>query len=138
MKLSNMLTIEETAKVLRVSTRTLLRWEEKGYLAPHKKEPSIRLYDPNVVSYWKVMLGLDRKLKEHLKLLTELRERLNKHNLEQDYIPGKKLKLMTEEDLKSFSEAYEAMERWNKDYKELLQSIMEFPQSMLRATTEKY
>ena len=138
MNLSKMLTIEEAAATLKVSVRTLLRWEEKGYFVPHKKEPNIRLYDPAVVGYWEIMLGLDRKLKEHLKLLSELRENLNKHNLEQDYIPGKKLKLMTEEDLKSFSEAYEAMEQWNKDYKKILQSIMNFPRTMLKATIEEY
>lgn len=138
MKLSDMLTIEETAKALEVSTRTLLRWEKNAYLVPYKKGSSIRLYDPNVVNYWKIMLQLDRKMEKHLKLLKGLRKRLNKHNLEQDYFPGKKLKVMIEKDMKLFSDACDEMEQWNKDYEELLHSMMEFPRSMLKATIEKY
>lgn len=136
--MSNLLTPEEVAKELEVSTKTLYRWDLCGYFVPEKKEPNIRLYDSHVVGYWKVILKLDRSLKNHLKLLDGLRDRLNKHNLEQDYIPGKNLKLMTEEDIKHFSEAYEVMEKWSKDYRDMLNAIKEYPESMLKATTEKY
>ena len=138
MNLSKMLTIKEAAKELNVSTKTLFRWDKKGYFVPEKKEPNIRLYDPYVVSYWKTLFELDRSIKKHLGLLAGLRERLNKHNLEQDYIPGKKLKLMTDEDVKHFSEASEAMEKWNKNYDEMLKAIMKYPRPMLKATVEKY
>ncbi len=135
--MSKMLTIEETAKELKVSTKTLYRWDFRGYFVPTIKKPNIRLYDSQVVEYWRMMLNLDRDFKRHLKLLDELRARLNKYNLEQNYVPGKNLKFLTDKDVKHFSDACEAMEKWNIEYKKMLNQIIEYPTSMLKAITEE-
>jgi DNA-binding transcriptional MerR regulator len=35
----------KAAEILNISTRTLIRWEEKGYITPYKSVGGQRLYD---------------------------------------------------------------------------------------------
>ena len=48
----------KAAEILNVSTRTLLRWEEKGYITPYKSVGGQRLYD---VAELKQLKKLQRK-----------------------------------------------------------------------------
>lgn len=137
--MSNRMTMQQAAIELGISTKTLRRWEESGHFVPEQiPNSSIRLYDSHSVGYLKRLLALDRSIKRHLRLLDGLRKELDKHNLEQDYTPGKPLKLMTDEDMKNFNEAYDAMEEWKKEYRKLLDEIMKYPKSMLKATIGDY
>ena len=130
------MTIKQVADELKVSTKTLRRWEEKGYLVPDREETTrIRLYHPYLINYWKKLLELDRTLKKHLGLLDGLRKELDKHMLEQVYKPGESLKLL---DFESFNKAYETMEKWENDYKRLFNELLEYPRTMVKATGENY
>ena len=135
MEMSNRMTIQQAATELGVSTKTLRRWEEKGHFVP-QREPNtnIRLYDPYLVGYWKRMLEFDRGLKNHLKLLDGLRKELDKH-IASEHIPGQKVKFL---DIESFKKADDAMGKWEKEYKRLLDEIMKYPNKMLNATIEDY
>lgn len=66
---------------------------------------------------------LKQKIKKHLELLPSLKERLDKNRLEQDYIPGKPLKLKTKNDIKHNSEAWKAMEKWELEYAFMLKEL---------------
>ncbi len=135
--MSNHLTIQESATKLGVSTKTLRRWEKSGYFVTERDlNTNTRLYDPKIVDYWKKLLELDRSLKKHLELLEGLRKELSKHMLEQDYKPGKKLKLFEEKDIKNCLKASEDIEKWEKKRKAVLNSILQYPRSMLKATIE--
>lgn len=137
--MSNLIDDHQAAKELGVSVRTLRRWEEKGYFPPQRIEnTNIRLYHIYAVGYLKRVLDLDRNLKRHLQLLDGLRKELDKHNLQQDYIPGKPLKFMTDEDVKNFSKAYESMEKWEKEFKRLLNELGNYPNQVLKTTAEDY
>jgi DNA-binding transcriptional MerR regulator len=137
--MSNLLSDHQTARELGVSVRTLRRWEEKGYFSPQKLEnTNIRLYHTYAVGYLKRILDLDRNLKKHLHLLDVVKKELDEHSLVQNYIPGKPLKLMTEEDVAKFSRAHEAMERWEKEFKRLLDELTQYPNKILQTTVENY
>ena len=137
--MSNLISDHQAAKELGVSVRTLRRWEEQGYFSPQKIEnTNIRLYHIYAVGYLKRILDLDRNLRIHLQLLEGLKKDLDKHNMEQDFIPGKPLKLMTEEDVHNFSKAYNAMEKWNKEFKRLLSELTQYPNQLLKTTIEDY
>lgn len=135
--MSHKLTIKQASNMLGISTKTLRRWEESGYFVPDERtqHTNIRLYNPQRIEYWKKMLELDRSLRGHLKLLQGLRDALDIHNAEQNYIPGQKLKFL---DMDKFSKAYDEMEEWDKKYKTLLDELLKFPQDMIKATTEVY
>jgi DNA-binding transcriptional MerR regulator len=135
--MSDLITIHQAARELGVSTKTLRRWEENKYFVPERDlNTNVRLYHPFIVGYWKKLLELDRSIKNHLKLLDGVKKELDKYMLEQDYIPGRPLKLLTENDFKNFSMAHDRMDKWEKDWKRMLREIMEYPKSMLKATTE--
>ncbi len=137
--MSNRLTIQQVADELEVSTKTLRRWEVSGLLVPEREpDTNIRLYHPYLIGYWKKLLTLDRTLRDHLKLLDGLRKELDKYMLEQDYVPGKPLKLFDKDSASSFFEASEKMDKWEKDYKKLLEELMTYPKNMVKATTEEY
>lgn len=133
------MSIHQAAEALGVSTRTLARWEEKGYFLPERiPDTNIRLYHSYSVGYQKRILDLDRSINKHLKLLEGLKKRLDDHGILQEYIPGRPLKLLSEEDMKQFSDAYDAMEIWEKEYKSLLDELMKYPRQMLKTTIEAY
>lgn len=133
-KMSNYMTIQHVANELGVSTKTLRRWEEKGYFVPERQATTnIRIYHTWPVGYWKRMLELDRSIKQHLKRLDGLRKELDKHMTEQDYIPGKKLKII---DGESFNKAYEDISQWDEEFKRLLDELLKYPQSMRVAARE--
>lgn len=137
--LSDMLSVQQAAEELGVSTRTLSRWEENGYFVSEKiPNTKISLYHSHTVGYLKRVLNLDRSIRDHLKLLDGLRKRLDENMLEQDYLPGHPLRLMDADDIKRFSDAYDAMEKWEEDYKKLLDELMIYPRQMLKATVEPY
>ncbi len=137
--MSKLISDHQASGELGVSVRTLRRWEEKGHFPPQRiEDTNIRLYDADAVEYLKRVLNLDRGIKKHLQLLDGLRKELDKHILEQDFVPGKPLKLMTEKDVKDFTKAYDAMEEWEKEYKRLLNELMQYPNKILQTTVEDY
>ncbi len=134
-----MMTIKQASDELGISTKTLRRWEEDKYFVPERESNTgFRFYDPYIIGYWKRMLDLDRALKKHLELLDGVRKELDKHMLSQDYHPGRPLKLMDDHDIEEFTKASDAMEKWEKDFRYLLDELIKYPKPMLKATTEKY
>ena len=131
MKMSNLLTISEAAKVLGVSTKTLRRWEEKGYLVPTRRS-NIRLYEPDIIGYWNIMLSLDKKMSNHIKLLSRLRKRLNKRYLAQGSTPIENPKFISKKEIKKFIKAFANMEAWHRDYRKMLKWTTEYPRLMIR------
>jgi len=127
------MTINQVSKELGVSTKTLRRWEEKGYFVPERQgTTNIRLYHSWPVGYWKRMLELDRGLKKHLALLGDLRKELDKH-LAKTPLDGQSRPML---DIKAFSKAHDAMEAWENEYKRLYKAVVEYPNSMLKATED--
>lgn len=43
----------EAAEILEISQRTLIRWEEKGYITPYKTLGGQRRYDVGELEYFK-------------------------------------------------------------------------------------
>lgn len=133
-----MLTIQQVANELGVSTKTLRRWEEAGYLVPERdKNTKVRLYHPYLIEYWKKKLDLDRAIREHLKLLEELKKELDAAPIEQTYIPGKPLRLISAEIIERNRKAHDEIERWNERYKVMINELAKFPSIMNKAIGDK-
>ena len=124
------MTIKQAATELGISTKTLRRWEENGSLMP-EREPTtgIRLYHIYLIEQWKKLLTLDRKYRHHLKRLDELRVNLDKHIYTKPR-EGERVPLL---DAEGFGKAYDEMEKWEKEFKEMLNEMYAFPKNMLRA-----
>jgi len=135
--MSNYMTIQQAADQLGISTKTLRRWERTGYLVPDQRQEitGVRLYNFDRISYWKKLLALRRAIKAHLKELAEILKALDENSIIQDYVPGKPLKLTTQEEMDKFSKAWEAEQEWNKEFRRLLNELVEYPLVMRRATS---
>lgn len=135
--MSNYMTIQKAANELEVSTKTLRRWEESGYLVPERQEGTgFRLYHSRLIDYWKKLFNLRRAITNHLRMLEGIKQALDKHTTEQNYIPGQPLKLLTEKELDEFMKARESEEKWSITYERLLRELREYPLTMRRATRE--
>lgn len=132
------MTIQQVADKLGVSTKTLRRWEEIGCLMPamRQERTDVRLYDPNRIDYWEKLFDLRRIIKKHLKALDGIKKALDEHTAEQDFVPGKPLKLLTEEDLDKFTKARDEEDKWNKEFDRLLSELRKYPLAMRRFTSE--
>jgi len=136
--MSNYITIQKAANKLGVSTKTLRRWEESGYLIPERQEGTgFRLYHSILIDYWKKLFDLRRVITNHLRMLREIRNALDIHTTEQNYIPGKPLKMLSEKELDEFMKACNAEEEWKRTYERLLRELREYPLSMRRATSKE-
>jgi DNA-binding transcriptional MerR regulator len=136
--MSTRLTIQQASDILGVSTKTLRRWEGKRYFIP-EREPgtNIRFYDPDVVSYWNKLIKLHREIRKHIGVLNDLRKEIDRHMIEQNYIPGKPLKLLSEESFKKFKKAYSNMKKWNDEYKNMIEELIAFPVSMREVSRDR-
>ncbi len=130
--MSKLLTINQVAEILGVSTKTLRRWEESKYFIPDRDPyANTRLYHPVVVEYWKALLEMSRRMNEHLKKLEPIRKELNKYLVLEPLSPGQRLPMMNTE---GFSIACAAEDNWEKEWNKLMIEFDKFPDKMRYAT----
>lgn len=132
------MTIQQVANELGVSTKTLRRWEASGYLMPDERQEvtGVRLYHPDHINYWKNYLELRRLLNFKVKELEGIKKALDEHPAEQVYVPGKPLRLLTEEDLEKFQKARDAENKWNKEFDRIIHEIAKYPRNIRKAVAE--
>lgn len=128
------MTINQVAKELEVSTKTLRRWEESGFFVP-EREPNtnIRLYHPYAVEYWKKLLTLNKKIEDHLKKLDPIKKVLYSHLGMKNVTPQDKLPML---DVEGYLKADKALEEWEKEYRELIKEFANFPNIMHKAVLQ--
>lgn len=128
-----LITSSEAAKILGISKRTLYRWEGEGRIRSTREGIlNTRVFDNDYVEMAKKILDLDKQEEEHLKKLPNIRKQIEEHNLEQEYIPGKPLKLLTEEEVKAAMKAFDAEEEWVAEHKRLLAELISYPRDIIR------
>jgi len=128
-----LITSSRAAKILGISKRTLYRWEkERRVRSKREGILNIRVYDQDYIEMAKKILDLDKKEKEHLKNLPNIKKEIEEHHLLQEYIPGKPLKLSTEEEVKAAMKAFDAEEVWVEQHKRILNELFTFPQEIIR------
>ena len=104
------ISISQAAKILGVSTKTLMRADKDGSFPAEREEVSrARVYDQSTVEKLAEWLDLRRRHKEHLRKLGPLREALDK------FIPKKPLEPFQNPEVydgKKLKEAVDAMQEW--------------------------
>jgi len=127
----------DACKILKISKRTLYRWEKEGRVRSARDGMlNVRVYDPAYIEMVKKIIDLDKQEKEHLAKLPGILEEEKKHHLEQDYHPGKPLKLSTEEEVEAAMRAFDAEEAWMAEHKRLLNELFIYPRDIIREVLE--
>lgn len=130
--MSKLLTINQAAAILGISTKTLRRWEELNYYVPDRAPyTNIRLYNPAMVEQWKEMLDLSRRMTEHLKKFDPIKKELDKYLVLKPLSPGERLPMMNFDE---FSIASNAEDKWEEEWKRLVKEFLKYPDKMRWAT----
>lgn len=137
--MSDYMTIQQVANEIGYSTKTLRRWGEKGYLVPDQIQEgtSTRLYHRYKIGFWKRFFDLDRALENHIKKLDGIRKEVKKYMLEQDYVSGKRLKLIPPDQTQAWVKAHDEMDKWESDHKKMLHEWLSYPGVMKKASIDK-
>jgi len=127
------ITASEASTILKISKRTLFRWEKEGKIRSVRDGIlKVRVYDKEYIEMVKKILELNNKEKEHLTKLPEILDQVKKHCLEQDYIPGKPLKFLIESDVEAAMKAFGAEEKWMDKHRQILNELFSFPRDIIR------
>jgi len=127
------ITASDASAILKVSKRTLFRWGEKGRIRSVRDGVlKVRVYDEGYIKMVKNILELDKKEREHLTKLPKIRDQVKKNLMEQDYIPGKPLKLSTSSDIKVAMKAFDDEEAWMREHKRILNELFSFPRDIIK------
>lgn len=127
------ITAGDASAILKVSKRTLYRWGEKGRIRSERDGIlKVRVYNRDYIETVKKILELNKKEKKHLAKLPEIIDQVKRNLLEQDYIPGKPLKLMTSSDVEAAMKAFDDEEAWMREHKRILNELLSFPRDIIK------
>lgn len=120
--------ISQAAKLLRVSTRTMLRWDNDGkFPADHKEKLSgIRFYDLDDINNHVFWFDLRRKHKQNLRKLDKVNADLEQFRVTQPLQAGKNPRFHKYEDMKR---AYDALRKWEEEHKKILEEYSKLPRA---------
>ena len=108
-----MLTISQTAELLKVDKKTLMRWDKEGKFPAKREEVSnIRYYDDEDVHNHALWFEIRRKHKAHLRLLHDVRKEADKFIRISPLNPLENPKPFSLADMKK---AYEALHKWEEE-----------------------
>jgi DNA-binding transcriptional MerR regulator len=124
MTLNRFLTISEAAKILGISSRSLMRWDEEGIFSAREIASNNRVYFRDDVEMVKKWMDLRKKHRQHLKKLGPIRKELDKFLVITPLIPGKPIEhFWNIEDLRG---PYNNMKEWEKIEDEITQEYSQF------------
>lgn len=127
--------ISETAKILKVSTKTLIRWDEDGQFPAERETVSRgRIYDAAIVEKARQWLELRRKHRELLNKLGPIREELSRFIVTKPLEPLENPKMFNGEEL---SKAVKAMQDWEDQLEGLEKEYSRFSTFYWRIEAEK-
>jgi len=108
-----MLTISQTAKLLGVDKKTLMRWDKEGkFSAKREKVSNTRYYDDEDVYNHALWFEIRRKHKAHLRLLHDVRKEVDRFIRTSPLNPMENPKSFRLVDMKK---AYEALHKWEEE-----------------------
>lgn len=131
--MSQLLTAGEASKILNISKRTLFRWEQEGKIRSVRDGIlKVRVYDKDYIDTVRQILDVNRDYEENLKQHAQIMENSKKFMLEQDYIPGKPLKLMTDDDVEASIKVSKAEDEWWAEHQRLFEKLFSFPIDIIK------
>ncbi len=108
------ITAGKACEILRISKRTLFRWEEEGKIYSQREGVlKVRLYNMNHIKQTAEILELNRLEEEHCAKLPAIRAKVKKYLLAHEVQPGDSVKIM---DIDKANEAFNEEEAWTKEH----------------------
>ena len=121
-------TINQTAKLLNVSKKTLMRWDESGKFSARRDSNNFRRYDKKVVDDHVVWFAIRRKHKEHLRKLMPIRAEVDKFIRTTpitDISPPRVF------DYKEMKKAYDALHDWEQSEEKIVEEYALLPKGFM-------
>lgn len=120
----NKVTIGEAAKILKRNKRTLMRWDEVGFLPAKREEVSnIRYYDREVIEKVARWFDLRKREKEHLEKLPAINQKRSKFISVVPLDPMVNPKPQNAEEMR---QVYKEYNEWKAKYDALQEEYTEF------------
>lgn len=134
MKNMSVVTARDAAKILGISKRTLFRWEDEGRIKSQRSGIlETRVYDKNYILQTKEIIELNKKEKEHLAKLPEVRERVKAELFVQDVSAIRAGEPSRYMNIEKANKAFNDEEEWTKEHKEILSKMFTYPRDRLLA-----
>lgn len=122
--------ISEAAKILKVSVKTLQRWDDDNTLPAIREEVSnTRVYDEELVRGYKEYLFARAKEKNHLNKLGPIRQNIEKFLVTKPLAPGESPQVLDGLELES---AYKALDQWNEMEREFREETAKFTPLLIK------
>lgn len=123
----SLINISDAAKIIGVSKRTLMRWDESRLLKAKREIVSnIRVYDREIIEKVKRWFALRSKHRVHLRKLAPIRKGIDK------YVVTQPLSWLDRPKITSLEEAkktFEKLHNWESKLKEIYKEYVEFTES---------
>lgn len=131
-----MLTISQTAKLLDVDKKTLMRWDTEGqFPAKREKISNIRYYNDEDIHNHVLWFEIRRKHKAHLKLLHDVRKEVDRFIRTSPLNPMENPKLFLLADIKK---AYEALHKWEAEDRAISHEYSKLPEGFTPKIDPEY
>lgn len=120
------ISIAEAAKILKVSKKTLIRWDESGrYPAIRTSAGKARFYDEEDIKNHALWFEIRRKDKAHNRTLTAIRKEADRFSATVPLQLGVRTKPHKYEEMKK---AYDALGNWEKVNREIHAEYSKLPE----------
>lgn len=131
----SLLSLQQAAKKLGISTRTLLRWDEDGtFPAAHEEVSKTRVYDEEIVEVYARYMAVRKTHREHLNKLGAIQASLSKFIVTKPLNPFEPTQVHKYEEMKK---AYDAKHEWDKQYKKIEEEENKFYDFLKRIRSKK-
>lgn len=133
------ITAGEAANILGISKRTLYRWEKEGKIAPIREGLlKIRVYDKAAIEIDKRILDLEEKRKDIIWKLNQAVENEKKvlfvQDVEKVRYGQEPFRLM---DMEAAGKAMAEVDKLEKEHREVLDEMFQYPKERIRVLTIK-
>lgn len=123
--------INEASKILGVSKKTLIRFDEEGRFPAQRSTNGYRIYDKTDIENHALWFALRRKHKEHNRKLKTIKDEVDKYISTQPLGPFQKKGFHKLEGMKA---AFERLHQWEEEHKEILKEYEKIPEGFKART----
>lgn len=119
------LSTQEAADFLKVSKKTLMRWDSEGHFPTERESvTSARIYHLKDIEMAKKWLDLREKHRMHLKKLPNIQKELDRILVTNPLIPGEPDKHFW--GIEEIKKPFEAMNKWEEEEKKIFEEYSQF------------
>lgn len=123
--------VTEASKILGISKKTLIRFDEDGRFPAQRSANGYRIYDRVDIENHALWFSLRRKHKEHNRKLKKIQDEVDKYITTQPLGPFQKSKFHRLGDMRA---AFEQLHDWEEEHKEILKEYEKIPEGFKAKT----